>query len=476
MRNGKTVLSRCVFGLAVVAAASGCTSARRGVQRLAASHLADTATSYNLAIEQTQDEMLLLNVIRAQDNYPLYLTDASKVTGTVKADINLGLKIPLVHAGKAGGNDYFAMPSVDYSSSPSMDVNLLNAKDFMTGFLAPIPTDMFAYYWDQGWPSEFLLYLIVLRVDVYKETGDAKTPLTYVKSLYNHPDSHDPKQRDLQGFSEWVYDLVHLGRPLLCGDDADGAAVGPPLEKQDLNALKFLVPVAKEGLSLSPAYPGGGPAPAASVETWQLRQPKKVFSLAPWNEAHFCPKKIQQTDASGTSSPSDQNGAQRPAPFTPANVIARGPTGSHVVFGLTLRSPEGVLYYLGQLARLENRAKEQRALLIHVCDYKSGCADSEGGEPPVSPLFVALDRQGHGACPSIIWVRSLDGSDYMIPRAGEDPKKIPGTGQFLQLADVAHLCTTGRSMHALDLLSQLIGLQKTAKDFTTTSTVKVVGQ
>jgi len=31
-------------------------------------------------------------------------------------------------------------------------------------------------------------------------------------------------------------------------------------------------------------------------------------------------------------------------------------------------------------------------------------------------------------------------------------------------------------MHALTLLSQLISLQMTAKDFTTTSTVKVVGQ
>src|SRR5258708_42792 len=170
------------MGLALLALGSGCTSARRGVQRLAASHLADTATSYNLAIERTQDEMLLLNVIRAQDNYPLFLTDASKVTGTVKAEVNLGLKIPLVHAGSANANDYFGMPTVDYSSSPSMDVNLLNGKDFMTGFLTPIGTDLFAYYWDQGWPSEFLLYMLVLRVDEYEEPQNPKDPLRFVAS------------------------------------------------------------------------------------------------------------------------------------------------------------------------------------------------------------------------------------------------------------------------------------------------------
>src|ERR1700732_2662637 len=71
----KPSLSRFLCALAFLGACSGCTSARRGVQRVASSHLADTATSYNLAIEQTEDEMLLLNVIRAQDSYPLYLTD-----------------------------------------------------------------------------------------------------------------------------------------------------------------------------------------------------------------------------------------------------------------------------------------------------------------------------------------------------------------------------------------------------------------
>ncbi|HVT59611.1 MAG TPA: hypothetical protein VHR45_14560 [Thermoanaerobaculia bacterium] len=460
-------LGRCLALLVVIVLAAGCSFARRGVQRLAAGHLADTATSYNLAIEQTQDEMLLLNVIRAQDNYPLFLTDASKVTGTVKADISLGLKIPLVHAGSANGNDYFGTPSLDYSSSPSMDVNLLNAKDFMTGFLTPIRNELFAYYWDQDWDAEFLLYLLVHRVDVYAEGAKPTDPPTFIRSLYNYPNEHDANQTALRDFSEWVHALVCDGRPLLCSINAEGSAIGPSLDREQLELLKFLVPVAKEGLSLEPAGTSG-----ATIEgKWQLRQPKRAFFLVPQGpaHAHTCPTAIPPPETHANSAPDDKNA---PHDFRRQTVIIRGGPGGQR-YELTLRSPEGLLYYLGELARLENHADPARALMIHLGDY-SDC--TKGPELPVAPLFVALDREQHSECQPIIWVRSLDGSDYLIPKGKPlDPKNVTSMGE-LHLANVAGLCTTGETMHALELLSQLIGLQKTAKDFSTTSTVKVVGQ
>jgi hypothetical protein len=454
VRIGHFVLTRCLASLALIALASGCTSTRRGIQRLASSHLADTATSYNLAIEQTQDEMLLLNVIRAQDKYPLYLTDASKVTGTVKAEFNLGLKIPLVHAGSANANDYFGMPSVDYSSSPSMDVNLLNTKDFMTGFLTPIGTDLFAYYWDQGWSAEFLLYLLVLRVDAYDPSGKV-----IVHTWRNHPDSHDPTLHELRQFSTWVHDQLVNGRPLLCS--SEGATIGPPVEENDLEPLKFLVPVAKENLSLSSADGDSTPAPKG---TWQLRQAKQTFFLVPRKkgEAVGCPENAPPLETQSTASKADANARG-------AKLGVLSATGK---YALTLRSPEGVLYYLGELARLENRASRRQAVLIHTRDYKP---ESDTAPLPTTPLFVALDRKDHSECPLIIWVRSLDGSDYLIPKGDTAVTSVSQT-DALQLAATAGLCTTGETMHAFELLSQLIGLQKTAKDFQTTNTVKVVGQ
>jgi hypothetical protein len=459
VRIGNRLAACCLAVVAVLAIDSGCTSARHGVQRLSASHLADTATSYNLAIEQTQDEMLLLNVIRAQDNYPLYLTDAAKVTGTVKAEFNLGLKIPLVHAGSANANDYFGMPTVDYSSSPSMDVILLNTKDFMTGFLTPIGTDLFAYYWDQGWPAEFLLYLLVLRVDEY----DEKHNLVAGHSLINFPNSDDPSFGELRRFSRWVREQLRYGRPLLCSEE--GAAVGPPFKANSLKYLEFLVPVAKEGLSLVPA---DGTLPQPTAGAWQLRQPKKSFFLTPRKnpddaEPAACTKESEQFEVATRAAQSQPARSQK-------TVGVAGP-GKHK-YELSLRSPEGVLYYLGELARLENRAG--RALLIYQCDERAQCLDANR-QPLTEPLFVALDRHEHGACRPIVWVHSLDGKDYLIPN-GNEMKKVTANNDDLQLAAASGLCATGETMHALELLSQLIGLQKAAKDLDTTSTVKVVGQ
>jgi hypothetical protein len=461
-----TFIRRCLLALAFAGLWSGCTSARRGVQRLASSHLADTATSYNLAIEQTQDEMLLLNIIRAQDNYPLYITDASKVTGTVKADLSLGFKIPLLHTGSS--NDYSGMPSFEYFSSPAMDVNLLNSQDFMAGFLTPIPTKLFFYYWDQGWTAEFLLYLLVLRVDEYQVSVEADK---HPKIIRNQPDADDASLRHLTGFAAWVQKLVSGGRPKICIEDAEAATIGPPLRIDDLEALRMLTS-AKEGLSLSPVGAAGG-APGATAGKWQLKQTRTIApSLA--RRGVDCPNHLKRMEGDDTTPPIDEKGASKPETFMRTHVYVTPDNG--VVDVLTLRSPEGILYYLGELAGLENRAATKRALLIHVCDSDTACGEQAGEELPLAPLFVALDKKQHGQCEPLIWVRALDQSDYLIPKKMGKVTRLAGPKEPLQLAEVSDLCVVGQTMHALELLSQLIGLQKSTKDISTTSTVKVLGQ
>jgi hypothetical protein len=496
--------NRCLLAFALVSVLSGCTAARRGVQRVASSHLADTATSYNLAIEQTEDEMLLLNVIRAQDHYPLYVTDASKVTGTVKADISLGLKIPLAHAG--GANDYVGMPVVEYSSSPSMDVNLLNGNDFMAGFLTPIPTELFSYYWDLGWGAEFLLYLLVLKVEEFMPTEVKDKPML-VYTWRNQPDVDDSSLSELAEFSQWVNDLVKDGRPRICYVESAGAPIGPTLEIKDWEALKLLVPALKEGYSLGSAGEAQGLGSAAATGRWQLIQPKKrtFFLCPPGTEEN--PTDIPTAMIEALASPTDPNRASLPKSFVQTRVAATTRDGHF--YRLTLRSPEGMLYYLGELTRLANPVQAEgpaeanaglwekprayreaqagkkrpvgRVLLIHYCDLGTGCGGVPGdkqprGAQPLVPLFVALDRNEHGECTPIIWVRSMDEKDYLIPnsKAGPGTFRLPEGGR--QLVDATGLCDPGQSMHALTLLSQLIGLHKAAKDISTTSTVKVVGQ
>jgi hypothetical protein len=489
MKRGTCSTLACALSLVALCSA-GCVSSRKGLQRAAASHLAATATSYNLAIEQAQDEMLLMNVIRAKDHNPMYITDASKVTGTVKLDLSLGVTVPTPASIK---------PNIDYSSSPAMDVNLLNAQDFMNGFLSPIPQDFFVYYWDQGWPAEFLLHLLVLRVDVYKrapdpdcgkaadleaelEQGPEEKAIAAIASAYapeyasspicsisNHPDAFDKGLTQLVHFANLVHGLVSGGRPRLQSEAAQKAIVGPALAPQKLDELVAVATAA--GLSLH----------KTSSEKFQLQQPIKLFSLVPSKNAS--PFRADENPCAGersTITPESPDLPDSPriswsALTNVANnqVLMRSRCGKFA-YALKLRSPEGVLYYLGQLARLEEQ--QSRALLIHVCDFGQGC----GPKPSLRPLFVALEERA-GCSRGIIQVQSSDKRSYLIPRDTVSEDLAPSVDSIeekeeLKLMDTRKQCSSGRSMMALDMAAQLIGLQKTAKDFSTTTTVKLVGQ
>lgn len=97
--------------------------------------LASNAVSYNLAVERAQNRMLFLNVIRASDRLPMYLTDVSKVTGSIKSDVTASLAVPF---GGTGAGKNIVTPGTTYSLNPTFDVNVLSTQEFMRGFLQPI--------------------------------------------------------------------------------------------------------------------------------------------------------------------------------------------------------------------------------------------------------------------------------------------------------------------------------------------------
>jgi hypothetical protein len=471
MRGPSFRLARCTAGAAlIVVLASSCVSSRKGIQSLSASHLAATATSYNLAIEQTQNEMLLLNVVRAMNHRPMYVTDASKVTGTVKLDLSLGSQVPTE---RTKDNKLTITPAIDYSTSPAMDVNLLNSQDFMNGFLKPTTQEVFAYYWDREWPSELLLYLMALRVDVYGRSKANKDKWSLQCSLHNHPDAYDGELRKLKRFAQWVHNQVENGRPTLLISPAKNADIGPlwppppvpsptppppcanpcpPAAAAPSITLDVLVNIATAtGLSLVPKDP--------TFEHFQLRRDKQVYTLiaAPETKGFACSKTELETEGDAEAFSWEDLTEKN------ANRIVMGSDADPTVFALNLRSPEGMLYYLGQLARLEAGAAnrpEGSAVAIHASDYYTAAQ-----EPTVIPLFVALDKGRHSCPGDRVLVRSLDHENYFIPKQ-EAPKKdeclldLIRDPSGLLLIKTARLCYSGRSMMSINLVAQLIGLQK----------------
>src|SRR5580693_3505162 len=105
--------------------------------------LVRNAETYNLAVERAQTEMLLVNILRAKDHSPLYLTDMSKLNGSVTRKVTGSSNDTLTTAWNRGGTGpahtltrvFGVTPGFEVSENPVFQVDVLSTQEFMQGFL-----------------------------------------------------------------------------------------------------------------------------------------------------------------------------------------------------------------------------------------------------------------------------------------------------------------------------------------------------
>ncbi|MEA2162212.1 MAG: hypothetical protein QOK37_339 [Thermoanaerobaculia bacterium] len=420
-------------------------------------NVAPTVVSYNIAVERAQNEMLLLNVVRAAKWQPMYLTDVAKITGSIKRDLSATLAIPLGTANGDPAGAYTGGWGASYSISPSFEINTLNTQDFMKGFLLPVTPERFAYFWNLNWPPEFLLHLFVLQIDQMQSDG---TTTVY----YNHPrfESNDGNL-EFREFSDRVTKLVAKNPHFASCDRA--SAVGPPLSKEDVKDLpQFLLSIAKEhGLEI-----------AGKDSTWpyQLKRVDKELRL------QYGDRPSESTAIQKCSEPLGGIGQSELTGMT-ISVVDSSPSELREPNAtLHLRSPEDILYYIGQIVRLETYNQQ-------VPEY----ALSKHGKAPYElvPIFVAFPpgrKDGKGkAYPTdkrtAVAVTDAEGDRYIIPAGPWPPapfatfERITSTDQYLGTLDTV---TPGMSNEVLSILTELIALHKSAKDFPTAGVFRQIGQ
>jgi hypothetical protein len=313
------------------------------------------------------------------------------------------------------------------SHNPNFTLAVLDGDKFTRGFLKPIDQRIVAYLWDQGWPPELLLYLLVQRVEVERPSK----PLDVFR---NYP----PNSTEFKEFGKWVKDFL-AGEPKLVtvqvSDD-----IGPPLTGATVGTLGDLVEAAKEKLIVTAVADPGQPVrlQRSRVEYCFNRKDSKDCR-DPWAA------KSQADDEARL--------------FEQAAGTLRSYSGAAT--RIVLRSPEGILYYLGELMRVANRNEER--YVPHVCIQ----GHSE-------PLFVALPE---GSCTeAFVRARSTWGN-WMIPQGSQTGTKstCEDGALFMPTEDPAP-CDPGRSMQAFRLLSQLISLQKSAEELPSPALVRVIGE
>lgn len=349
--------------------------------------IAEQSSKANRAVEDAQNQVLLLNVVRAYKQRPIYLTAISKVAGPIgTATPTAALSLPFgVDAPRA-----FNLSPTARADVPNFDVAVLDTHNFMRGFLQPLAPATVKVYLDQGWPPHFLLSLFIR--EIRRPDGSAVT---------NEP-------LHAAAFEEFSADLKKLVYGCGLHIASRPVKIGPPLDAATVKAnLGTLIAMQKDGMELR----------EVSGRAFQLQKPN---ALPVFTVNRTCNMKLAVAGEDHAKSTAGRD--------------------EHVI---VLRSTEAVLTYLGQLARAQLAGPGG-------VDAPRRVPRAWTSEDRAEAMFVV--RRGDPAPGAAVVRVEYEGSVYYIPR-GEK---------------------AGRSMQALSLLAQLIGLHKNAAELPTTTSVRVI--
>lgn len=355
--------------------------------------MADEAVKANRAQEQMHNEMLLLNVVRAVHRRPMHFTKVTAIRATAGWPAS-DFKVPMPFGPDFTTQIYDASATVKLSQ-PGIDIAPLDSQEFMLGIMSPVEPALFAYYVDQGWPKQLLLHMFVEAIELRREAkgSDAKPSDRLLRRIVNQPLGE-----------EFAAAAAGLARCEFESVPVDSPAYGPPLTREQLSVIKDLAAARTAGLMLRPGP--GAPRDEARQEFFVPRTGVLVRVASPDPAAGCMLPGAAQTQrwALAMFQSAERMGehgrsAARASPETrrdnvkqlreAADGSVQGEPADLDYALLKLRSPQGMLYFLGELARkhIEARTCDSEAKLPEHT-FKLRCGD------PADPHALSVKYEG----------------------------------------------------------------------------------
>ncbi len=160
-----------LFLATALAVQGGCVA---GPSALRATHI-----NYNLAIQQTTSEQLLLNLVRLKyRDVPFFLEVGSVSTqftfeGSLDADMVLTED---VGANSANPDVYGLSAGLRYSERPTITYTPLQGEDFVERLLSPLTLDTILLLTRSGWSSDRVMRMTVQRANDLDNASNASSP------------------------------------------------------------------------------------------------------------------------------------------------------------------------------------------------------------------------------------------------------------------------------------------------------------
>jgi len=200
------------------------------------------AVDYNREAEQAQEQVLLLNVVRASLRRPMQFTSLQTITGSanVSGSLQGGVlgtnqtpyisRFPFDPTGpttlaKSTNSAIARIATANASGNVSMGgtatftVPVLDTQEFYQGLLTPIPLQVIDYYMQQGFPPQLLADLFVLKVEVTRLDDGSCRRFTFLNSVRN-----DLQFAQFQAFAEYL-----IGSGLSAERVSSTTPYGPPI-------------------------------------------------------------------------------------------------------------------------------------------------------------------------------------------------------------------------------------------------------
>ena len=308
-----------------------------------------SALDYNRAIAGSNNSQILLNIVRASEQEPLYFSRIGSITGSFEATAGIQAAIPIgpnvtsIVPPNAAVNTI--TPSATVSTKPTFDVQPLDDEKYWERMLRPTSLNVFNYFWQQGWPKQLLIHLFFEDVTI-------KLPNGTVCSLSSFP----PARSSFENFDAFAAALTEL-RPVLRARQASN--IGHPIAVKSIESLQHLQKLVDAGVSFK-VVEGG------KIQLQKSAQTGLIFgdSSSSGGEEFDGPVgRCRQTvvdELRAFAKQAAQADAPKPVPGVSAKV--------------TLRSPHGIIVYAGEILRAQ-REKPELGVLKYIGYNKDGDED-----------------------------------------------------------------------------------------------------
>ncbi len=381
-------------------------------------NMSKDASTYNITIEDAQNQMLFLNIVRASKRQPMYFSTVQQLQANNQLTYGTGdssVTIPFgaLHGGAATYNSLaFGIPKASFTVNPTLSIAALDTKEFMNGILKAVPIDILEYYWTQGWSRRMLLNLFVASIR-YPPSKDDPAGRIIKNSFYQPKDKQEKFFEEVRKYSQCE----------LISSNPTISTVAP------VNIQKFITDVSGDKQVQIADKIGLSYEAANKNEQVLLKLKKREYSF------------VCEDDKSAKVRVSSYDAAEKDSLI------------------LTIRSPEAMLYYLGEIVRfIDKEGSWAMVPLINIPE-----CENEGGKEV--PLFVAGEKK-------ILEKKEIIGNSFVSVKYDEKDYIIP---RLVQYDKHETDCQANNSIHVLSLVSLLIRKQITASELPSTpASVNVV--